>query len=55
MVVPVRVGEERLIGAVVGIGRRNVMGENTARNLSVMATAVAGSFLGMNSNSNTCH
>ena len=47
MAIPIKVGEGTIVGAVVGIGRREIIGEATASNLSMVATAVAGGFLSL--------
>ncbi|GMH61573.1 hypothetical protein TrRE_jg10154 [Triparma retinervis] len=47
MLMPIRVGEGTMVGAIVGVGRSELLGEETARNLGMLATAVAGGWLSL--------
>ena len=45
MVMPIRIGEGPVVGAVVGVGKGGVLDETVARNLSLISTAVGGGYV----------
>ncbi|GMI18030.1 hypothetical protein TrLO_g3942 [Triparma laevis f. longispina] len=47
MCMPIRIGKGPIIGAVVAVGKAEVLDEGVARNLSLISTAVGGGYLSM--------
>ena len=47
MVMPIRVGRGPIVGAVVGVGKADMLDEGVARNLSLISTAVGGGYWSM--------
>ena len=45
MVMPIRIGEGPVVGAVVGAGKADLLDETVARNLSLISTAVGGGYV----------